>query len=54
MLLTRLSITMSPINLPDLLQAEATERTVRGGMMAAGVSLYGVDNELGMSGGLRV
>lgn len=32
-------------------QAEAAERTVRGGMMAAGVSLFGVDNELGMSGG---
>ena len=32
-------------------QAEAAERTARGGVMGAGVNLFGVDNELGMSGG---
>lgn len=31
-------------------QAEAAERTARGGVMGAGVNLFGVDNELGMSG----
>lgn len=34
----------------DEIQAEAAERTARAGIMGAGVSLFGVDNELGMSG----
>ncbi len=37
----------------DEIQAEAVERTARAGIMGAGVSLFGVDNELGMSGAVR-
>ena len=34
----------------DAMQAEAAEHTAQGGIMGAGVSLFGLDSELGLSG----
>jgi hypothetical protein len=40
----------APTEEGEAVQLEAEDRTAMGGVMGAGVNLFGVDNELGMSG----